>query len=192
MVRLCIIAGALFTLSPLLEAQSPTAITADYPSSPPGVLIGGPNWINIPNEAPARTRASGHGLAPALTYGIASATIIAEYRGSRAAIQIQPGRPVICICHVIAVPGQPVIVKLHPKKDAREFDGGKLHIGSKAAKAETGDLLPVAISQPEENVWLIQPEQALPPGEYALMLGTQNLNVFPFSVAGSDSIRSKP
>jgi hypothetical protein len=52
--------------------------------------------------------------------------------------------------------------------------------------------LPVAISQPEENVWLIQPEQALPPGEYALMLGAQNLNVFPFSVAGSGSVGNKP
>ena len=50
-------------------------------------------------------------------------------------------------------------------------------------EAEKADLIPINISQPETGVWLIQPQQELPAGEYALMLGTQNINIFPFSVA---------
>ena len=55
-------------------------------------------------------------------------------------------------------------------------------IGAKVAEAQKSDLIAVSISKPEDTVWLIQPEEMLPPGEYALMLGTQNIVIFPFTV----------
>jgi hypothetical protein len=164
-------------------ATAPT-LTADYPRDQAGILIRGSDWISIPLETPAKTRLK-HGLAPAFTYGIAPAAAVSEYQGLHARVQIEPGRPVICICHLISLPGNPAVVRLHPKKDLRELDVGNLHIGGKIAEAEKNDLIPINVSQPESTVWLVQPQQALPAGEYALMLGTQNMGIFPFSVAAA-------
>jgi hypothetical protein len=116
---------------------------------------------------------------------LAPAATVTDYEGLHARVQIEPGRPVICICHLISLPGNPALVRLHPKKNVRELDGGKLHIGAKFAEAEKSDLIPINVSQPEDTVWLVQPQQPLPAGEYALMAGTQNMNVFPFTVAAA-------
>lgn len=162
----------------------PSTVTADYPRDRAGTFMLSSDWISIPSEMPAKSHLK-HGLAPALTYGVAPATAVSDYEGLHAQVQIEPGRPVICICHVLSLPGNPALVRLHPKKNLRELDGGNLHIRGKIEEAEKADLLPINISQPESTVWLVQPQQALPAGEYALMLGTQNVSIFPFSVAAA-------
>jgi hypothetical protein len=159
-------------------------LTADYPRDRTGILIQSSDWISVPSEMPAKVRMK-HGFAPALTYGIASAAAVTDYDGPHARVKVEPGRPVICICHVMSLPGNPALVRLHPKKDFRELDSGKLHIGAKVAEAEKNDLIPTNVSQPESTVWLVQPQQALPAGEYALMVGTQNMSIFPFTVAAA-------
>jgi hypothetical protein len=161
---------------------APPAVEDDYPRNQVGVLIRGAEWISVPTAMPTKTRAK-HGFAPMLTYGVAPAAMVAEYEGAHAAVQVGPGQPVICFCRMISLPAQPALVRLHPKKGIRELDAGKLHVGIKTAQAEATDLIPVTVSQPEEHVWLIRPDQALPVGEYALMIGTQNMGIFPFSVA---------
>jgi hypothetical protein len=166
--------------------QSPT-ISANYPANKAGVLIEGSQWTEVPNAFPFKTRAR-RGIAASLSYGLVPAKVVAEYRGDHAPVQVNPGQPVIRICHMISLPGQPVIVRLYPKKDARELDGGKMIVypvvgGSKMADATKSDLVPVDISQPAPQVWLVRPQEALEPGEYGLMLGTQNLSIFPFTVA---------
>lgn len=191
--------GAVLALS-ALNAQEPTSaessaaaspvVTADYPSRTTGVLILGSDWLPLASEAPLKTRFK-HGFAPALTMGVAPAAIVTDYEGLHATVQIEPGRPILCVCHVLSVPGRPALVKLHPKKDVRELDGGKLHLGAKVAEAQASDLIAVNISQPENMVWLVQPQQALPAGEYALMFGTQSLAIFSFSVAGSETPAAK-
>ena len=50
------------------------------------------------------------------------------------------------------------------------------------ADAKSSDLVPADVSHPDPQVWLIRPQFALDPGEYALMLGTQNMSIFPFTV----------
>jgi len=162
----------------------PPTVTADYPRDRAGMFMLSSDWISIPSEMPAKSHLK-HGLAPALTYGVAPATAVSDYEGLHAQVQIEPGRPVICICHVLSLPGNPALVRLHPKKNLRELDGGNLHIRGKIEEAEKADLLAINISQPESTVWLVQPQQALPAGEYALMLGTQNVSIFPFSVAAA-------
>jgi hypothetical protein len=185
-----VLAGPLFAAaqnktSP--DSASPPAITmsTDYPLDRAGVLIRRSDWIPIPNETPTKVHMK-HGLAPTFTYGIAPAQGVSDYEGLHSRVQIEPGRPVICICHLISLPGSPALVRLHPKKTVRELDSGKVHIGAKAAEAEKTDLLPVNVTQPESTVWLVQPQDALPDGEYALMLGTQNMSIFPFTVAGAN------
>lgn len=59
---------------------------------------------------------------------------------------------------------------------------GSCNIGAKLAEAQKSDLIPVNVSKAEDTVWLVQPEEVLPPGEYALMLGSQNIDIFPFTV----------
>jgi hypothetical protein len=163
---------------------TPPVVTADYPRDCAGILMGTSGWPSIPSEVPAKTHLK-HGFAPALTYGIASAEAVSDYEGLHARLQIGPGRPVICICHTISLSGNPVLVILHPKKDLRQLDGGNLHIRAKISEAQKTDLIPVNISQPESTVWLVQPQEELPAGEYALMLGTQNLSIFPFTVSAA-------
>jgi hypothetical protein len=170
--------------APASASATPPTVTADYPRDRSGILIRNSDWISVPSEMPAKIHMK-HGFAPALTYGIAPAAAVTDYEGLHARVQIEPGRPVICICHLISLPGNPALVRLHPKKNVRELDGGKLHIGAKFAEAEKSDLIPINVSQPEDTVWLVQPQQPLPAGEYALMAGTQNMNVFPFTVAAA-------
>jgi len=182
---------AIIFLLPLSTSAQDTAnsgvatapsVTADYPSDRAGVLIRGSEWVSLTLQAPARTRAK-HALAPTFTYGIAPAAMVSEYEGVHAPVQIEPSRPVICICRLMSLPGNPALVRLHPKKTFRELDGGRLRFGSKTAEAEQNDLIPINITQPESTVWLVQPQQDLPAGEYALMAGTQNMAIFPFTVA---------
>ena len=150
------------------------------------MLILGSDWLPLASEPPLKTRFK-HGFAPALTMGVAPATMVADYEGSHATVQVGPGRPILCVCHLLSMPGKPTLVRLHPKKNLRELDGGKLHLGAKMAEAQANDLIAVRVSQPENTVWLIQPQQMLTAGEYALMFGIQSFSIFPFSVIGSQT-----
>jgi len=176
-------------------AASPASFTADYPADQAGVLMQGSSWTAIDNAFPAKTRAA-HGLAASLSYGAVPAKVVAEYAGEHASTQVTPGPVTICICHMISLPGAPVIVRLHPKKAARELDGGKMIVypivgGSKMADANKSDLIPVDVAQPNPQVWIVRSQIPLAPGEYALMLGTQNLSIFPFTVLPDESAAAK-
>lgn len=183
-----LLAGAQQAPAPAPTEQAPAAasptVTADYPTNRPGILIQDSDWYSVPSESPSKSHVK-HGFAPAVTYGLAPAAMVSDYEGIHARVQIESGLPVICICRFYSIPGDPVIVKLHPdpKKDLRELDAGNLHVGVKMEEAQKNDLVPVNVSQPEDMVWLVQPQQPLPPGEYALMLGTQNIIIYPFTVS---------
>jgi len=175
---------------PALQPMSSNAvIDSDYPTVRPGVFIEDSSWKPMTNEMPARVK-TGRGFAAAVSYGAVPAKVLAEYNGEHATAQVDATKPVICICHMTSLPAKPVIVQLHPKKGARELDGGRMVVypivgGSKMADANKSDLIPVDQTHPDENVWLIRPQIPLAPGEYALMLGTQNLSVYTFSVTAS-------
>ena len=171
--------------SPDSSVPAPSNTEMDYPARP-GVLIQSSDWTPIDVAMPAKTRAKG-GVAQSLSYGAVRGTMVADYAGEHAAVQVKPGRVVICLCRVLTVPGDAVIVKLHPLKGGmRELDGGKLAIiGAKMAEASKNDLVPVEVSHPNDAIWLVRSQEALPEGEYALMLGTQNLAIFPFTVSGA-------
>jgi hypothetical protein len=182
-----------FLLTSLYAQTKPTPsvipnsdFTVDYPSDHPGSLVRSASWEEINSERPAKTKTKG-GIAASLSYGALPAKIVAEYEGLHAATQVVDGRVVICICRLISIPGDPAIVKLHVKKNARELDGGKMIVypvvgGSKMADANKSDLLAVDVAHPDPHVWLVRSQTVLEPGEYALMLGTQNVNIFPFTV----------
>ncbi len=166
--------------------ESNPGLTADYPINQAGVLIQSNDWIQVANQYPARTRAA-HSIAASLSYGMVPVKIVAEYAGQHAPTAVAAGRPVLCLCHFMSIPGEPVLVRLHAKKDTRELDGGRMIVypivgGSKIADANKSDLIPADVSHPNPQVWLVRPQSPLDPGEYALMLGTQNLSIFPFTV----------
>jgi hypothetical protein len=168
-------------------------VSADYPRNRAGILIGDQQWIEVTNQTPSKTKVA-HGLAAGLSYGMVPAKIVAEYQGEHAALRTAEQQPVICICHFNSLPGSPVLVKLHAKKDSRELDGGRMTVypivgGSKSADANKTDLIVADISQPEQHVWLVRPHAPLEPGEYALMLGTQNMSIFPFTVDAASAAK---
>ena len=49
--------------------------------------------------------------------------------------------------------------------------------------ASKSDLVSVDVAHPDPHVWLVRPQGELSAGEYALMMGTQNMNIFPFTVS---------
>ncbi|HVN92494.1 MAG TPA: hypothetical protein VMT38_02300 [Terracidiphilus sp.] len=162
-------------------------VSTDYPRDQAGVLIQAEDWKAVANQNPTRTRAA-HSFAASVSYGVVPVKIVAEYAGEHAPTVVAAGRPVLCLCHFFSIPGDPVLVRLHAKKDTRELDGGRMIVypivgGSKMADANKTDLIPADVSHPDPQVWLIRPQSQLEPGEYALMLGTQNLSIFPFTVA---------
>jgi len=174
---------------PAQSASANSNFTADYPMNRPGVFIQNSSWKDLTSAMPAKTRAA-HGIAASLSYGVVPAKVVAEYNGQHALTQVDAAQPIICICHILSLPGEPVIVRLHLKKDSRELDGGKMIVypvvgGNKIADANKSDLIPVDQSHPDPQVWLVRPQSPLEPGEYALMLGTQNVNIYPFTVAPS-------
>jgi hypothetical protein len=161
-------------------------IYVDYPRNRAGVLVGEKQWTEVANQMPFKTKIA-HGIAASLSYGLAPAKLVAEYQGEHASTRTAEPQPILCICHISSLPGSPVLVKLHAKKNARELDGGRMTIapivgGSKMADANRTDLIAAEVSQPEPQVWLVRPQTPLDPGEYALMLGTQNMSIFPFTV----------
>jgi hypothetical protein len=172
-------------------ADSSTS-TPDYPESRAGVLIKGSDWAAMDSMMPSKTRTKG-GITQSLSYGAVRGSVVADYNGEHAAVQIKPGRVVICICRMISLPADPLIVRLHPQKGMRELDGGKLAVlGAKMAEATKSDLIPADVSHPDSNTWLVRSQDALPEGEYALMIGAQNMAIFPFTIsaASNDSSNS--
>jgi hypothetical protein len=165
---------------------------ADYPSDEAGVLIQNGDWLALNPESPKKTRVK-HGVVASLTYSSVPATVLSEYAGFHSKAEVHLAKPVICICHFSVLPGNPILVRLHPdpKHDIRVLDGGRMPvIGAKVMEAKDSDVFPADLLQPEESVWLLRPRQELPEGEYALMLGSQNLAIFTFSLAKPEGVRA--
>ncbi len=162
--------GILLT-APLLSTAQPRAAStvtpssvfpSTYPADHAGVFVQTPDWAEIAGVAPSRTKAK-HGIAASLSYGVVPATVVAEYEGAHASIQMKSGQPFFCLCHLLSLPGDRVIVRLHQKKNFRELDGGKMIVypvvgGSKQADANQSDLTAVSISHPDPHVWLVRPQ----------------------------------
>lgn len=133
----CMAALALFSqllpsqLVPAQERQgkavSPVdpAVTAEYPTDEPGVLIDNLGWIEIADVSPTKVKLK-NGVTHAVTSGAVPAFAVAIYAGSHAEVQVPPGRPLLCICQVPLGSMTPALVRLHPKKDSRELQGGHL------------------------------------------------------------------
>jgi hypothetical protein len=187
--------GLVFCLTSQMQSQTGTAAskdeTAQYPANQAGILIQGAQWMEaewtpLANQFPVKVKAAGV-FAASLSYGLVPAKVVAEFAGEQAPTRSGSAQPLICICRLTSLPGEPVLVRLHPKKGVRKLDGGRMIVypfvgGSKTANANTSDILPADVSHPEPTVWLVHSKLPLESGEYALMLGTQNMSVFPFSV----------
>ena len=158
----------------------------DYPKDQTGVLIKGTEWTDVPLVEPSKTHMK-HGVAAAFTYGVVPAKAVMEYAGQHAEIVVPPGRPAICICYTDSLRAQPVLVRLHAKKKSRELVSARAPImDTTISEAAQSDLVQVDLYMPENMVWVLQPREPLPPGEYAVMLKTQNMDIFPFTVTNSD------
>jgi len=196
-------ASILFSLLP--SAQQPLAqdkqraasstlanFPEEYPTDGVGVLVKNSGWEALSQEIPSKIRTK-RGLIGSLTYGVVPAVAIAEYSGQHADVQIETHRPVLSTCNVPSFPGGPVLVRLHPKKDLRELDAGSVPVlGAKIAEAKQSDVVPTEVSQPENACWLLRPREELPAGEYALVLPTQNLAIFAFTIANPPSGNPAP
>jgi hypothetical protein len=168
---------------PSTASPAPSNFPAEYPTDGVTVLVENSGWVDLSEEFPSKIHPK-RGLVSSLTYGAVAAVVIIEYPGQHAELQIENRRPVFSSCNVPSIPGGPVLVKLHLKSDSRELDGGRLPIlGAKIAEAKQSDQVPTEAVQPENACWLLRPREDLPAGEYALMLATENLGIFAFTIA---------
>jgi hypothetical protein len=186
--------GVVPALSQEQTKAAPASAATDYPQRSAGVFLLDSDWKALPSAMPIKTKTK-RGIAASLSYGAVPAEVVSEYDSVHAQIQIHSPQPTICICRIISLPGDPVLVRLHPKKNARELDGGRMFVrpivgSTKDVDAKQSDLLVVDVSQPQPQFWLVQPQMPLDPGEYALMLGTKNVNIFPFTVIGPSEATS--
>jgi hypothetical protein len=167
---------------PGTASSTPSNFPAEYPNDGASVLVDS-GWVALSQEVPSKIRTK-RGLVSSLTYGVVPGAIIAEYPGQHAELQIETRSLVFSICNVPAISSAPVLVRLHPKKDSRELDAGKLPaLGAKIAEAKQSDVVPTEVVQPENACWLLRPLRDLTAGEYAVMLGTQNLSIFALTIA---------
>jgi hypothetical protein len=50
-------------------------------------------------------------------------------------------------------------------------------------KVKPSDIIPADLFRVEKDVWLIQPKNALQPGEYALMIANDAVGIVPFTIS---------
>jgi hypothetical protein len=177
---------------PGTASPTPSNFPAEYPTDGVGVLIANSDWEALTQELPSNIRTK-RGLLSAVSYGLVPGSAVAEYSGQHADVQIEPRRPVLSICNVSSFPRGPLLVRLHPKKDLRELDAGRLPVlGAKVAEVRQSNVVSTEVVHPENACWLLRPREDLPAGEYALMLPTQNFAIFGFTIANPPSGNQVP
>jgi hypothetical protein len=144
----------------------------------------GGDWQPLAQASPAKLKTK-HGFASSLTYGAVAAPMVAIYPGTHAKVQVHGARPVICVYHMM-MPEAPILVRLVDKKDSRELDSGHIRASltgsTHQAVADQGIMVPTATTQQEDHVILLQPQGDLVAGEYAVMMGAQNMAILDFGV----------
>lgn len=100
-----------------LQSDSQTIVDASFPEDMAGVLIKGTDWIPISQSAPRNTKTK-RSLASAFSYGAVPASIVSEYQGLHASVQVSVSRPLICVCRSPIPYVEILLVKLRVKKDS--------------------------------------------------------------------------
>lgn len=110
------------------------------------------------------------------------------YPGMHAAVQIHAKRPLVCLYRLSSADA-PMLVRLNEdkKKKLRVMGGGGLHVltihkATHLATANADEVVSTATLPSTDCLVLLQPQAALLPGEYAVMLGLQNLAIMDFGV----------
>lgn len=187
--------------APMLAQQAPAAAPADKPAiaAPPASEASAPSgqpgmyvqdstgWHLLAQNMQYKAKLK-HGFVSGLTYGAVAAPMVVEYQGLHAAVQINATQPKVC-AYRLMIPSAPLLVRLKPKKQTRELDSGSLRavplVGqTKEVQASASSLVPTTtLPSTAECLALVQPQAALAPGEYAVMIGTQNIAIMDFGVA---------
>jgi hypothetical protein len=168
---------------PSTVSHTPSNFPAEIPTDGVAVFVQNSGWEDLSQEIPSKIRTK-RGLAGSFTYEVIPAVAIAEYSGQHAELQIEARRPVVSVCNFPSFRGGPVVVRLHPKKDLRELNAGRIPVfGAKIAEVKQSDVVPTEMAQPEGACRLLRPRKDLPAGEYALMLPSQNFAIFAFTIA---------
>lgn len=91
------------------------------------------------------------------------------------------------------IPAAPLPVRLHRNNGYRELSGGRLPVvGAQVMKVKPSDIIPADLFRAEKDVRLIQPKNALQPGEYALMIANDAVGIFPFTISDPAVSASAP
>lgn len=181
--------GNVATLPPASGATQPPAKDTSGPTGQPGLYVqDSTGWHLLAQNMQYKAKVK-RGFVSGLTYGAVAAPMVVEYPGVHAAVQISMTQPQIC-AYRLMVPGTPLLVRLTPKKQKRELDSGSLRavplVGqTHEAKASDSSLIPTKTLPSTTCVTLLQPEQPLVPGEYAVMFGAQNVAIMDFGVTDS-------
>lgn len=168
-----------------LPGFSQQAANAACPSDQPGVYVqDASGWHQLAVATPAKMKAK-HAFLSSMSYGAVSAPAIVEYARAHAGVQVQGLRPAVCVSHIMA-PGQPLLVRLHEKKNTRELDSGSLRAVPFAndtvqAHAAQNSVVPTTTST-QDGITLLTPQNDLGPGEYAVMFGAQNMAILDFGI----------
>jgi hypothetical protein len=188
----------LLSASPSSAQDKPQETSQDFPIACPqdqtGVLINDGQWQDLELETPQENRVK-HGVIAAMTDGAVPAETISEYAGLHSATEVHLPRPVVCVRLSTALRQNPLLVRLHPdpKHDLRSLDTGRMPpVGAKILEVKNSDVITTVLARPDRQTWLLRPTQELPAGEYAIVVGRQNLTIFTFSVGKIPAAKNSP
>jgi hypothetical protein len=185
-----IFVGAILSIAFLSTAGRAQQATAPMegsgcPSGKPGIYVhGATGWHLLSQASPSKMKAK-HAYLSSLTYGAVGVPMVVEYPGPHAQVQVHTAQA-ICVSHILS-PNAPMIVRLNEKKKIRELDSGTVHASltggnGKQGQAETSSIVPTSTDNSDPGVIVLRPTTSLPAGEYAVMLGAQNLAILDFGV----------
>lgn len=171
--------------------QSAGTITAPPAPSAPGVYLlvsAAPNaphpWLPIDSAGPYKINASNSELS-SMTDAAVPAPTQASYVGAHAQVTAPTAQPVLCAYQIDASAG-PLLVRLQSKKNVRLLDMGAVRAtligGSRLVQSRDSPVMELNEAPRGDGCDLLEPAQPLPPGEYALMFGTENMTVYAFRV----------
>ncbi len=185
----CVLAALGQTAATISAPAAPAApgvyLLASSPGSVPGSELEPDPWLRLDSTLPSNVKAERSTLS--VLAGATQQATLAEYIGTQAQFRTWDRQPVLCINRMERT-ADPVLVRLKPKKDKnlRDLDLGTvratLMVGASLAQAGNSEVVPMNEAPRGDGCDLFQPARALPPGEYAIIFGPDDLAAYAFGV----------
>ena len=167
---------------PKVKPPTPSHLIADYPDDVSSVLIESPEWTEIDEVMPS-DKGARHALAAALSSGLIPAHTVAQFDGQHAGLQLASQWPFYAFVERNLFPLLHCPSDFTRRMESRTPRWPAARSRRPNNESQPSDIIPADLFRAEKDVWLIQHKNALQPGEYALMIANDAVDIFPFTIS---------